>query len=164
MNAVLQQYPFKSILNLCPWLHMGAITNKKHFFCCSLIFPPFYNGLIQTFSLPNRAAQKAPGISGQSNAQSSMGQNSKERNTSGFRIMEVMINMEGYTSSLTMNSMFWSDGYVFYYSILIGYFLSWRVGQQVAWKSTLPAANHCSHKDTAYMGQDITPIAAICLL
>lgn len=58
-----------------------------------LNFPPFYNGPIQTFSPSNRAAQKAPKISGQSNVQSSMGQNSKERNTSGFRIMEVMINM-----------------------------------------------------------------------
>lgn len=84
----------------------GSNNKEKAIFCCSLIFPPFYNGLIQTFSPPNRAAQKALGISGQSNVQSSMGQNSKERNTSGFHIMEVMINMEGYTSSLTMNSMF----------------------------------------------------------
>lgn len=40
-----------------------------------------------------RAAQKAPGISGQSSVQSLMGQNFKERNTHGFRIMEHPINV-----------------------------------------------------------------------
>lgn len=40
-----------------------------------------------------RAARKAPRISGQSSAQSSMGQNSKERNTSGFHIMEHLISV-----------------------------------------------------------------------
>lgn len=38
VNMVHQQYPFKSILNLCPWFYMGAITNKKQFFVVHLIF------------------------------------------------------------------------------------------------------------------------------
>lgn len=59
-------------------------------FSCTLSCPPFHNGPEQVFSPPNRAVQKAPGISGQSNVQSSMGQNSKERNTRGFRITEVI--------------------------------------------------------------------------
>lgn len=114
---------------------------------------------MQTFSLPNRTARKAPGISGQSSVQSLMGRNSKARNISGFHITEVMINTWGYTSLLPVNSMFWSDCNVFYCSILAGCFL--RVGgrswhgkksfcqqQSIAVLKTLDAwakRQHCSN-------------------
>lgn len=124
-------------------------------FIVHFIFLLFYNTPIQTLSLPNRTAWKVPGISGQSSVQSLMGQNSKARNISGFHIMEVMINMWGYTSSLPINNMFWSDCNDVYCSMLAGYFFSSRGGQELAWKKILlPGAKHCCPEDTGCMGQE----------
>lgn len=94
MNAVHQWYLFKRILIPDKNLSEDFMCESEGaVFSCPFNSPPFPDGLVKMFSPPNRAAQKAPEISEQSSVQSLMGQNFKERNTSGFLIMEVIISL-----------------------------------------------------------------------